>query len=107
MALGAPMLVSANVAGVETPLTAAVTVYAPAVPLAVTTAVATPAALVEAVVPMLAEAPALGTAVKVTATLLSALPLASVTSADSFDANAVEVRVLWLLPKYAYTLAAE
>jgi hypothetical protein len=98
------VFVKVNVAGVDTPATYAVTVYAPAVALAaIATDCATPELLVVAVVTPPANAalaPLEGT-VNVTAMPLSRLPFESVTVAASGLAKAVLIVVLCPLPLVA------
>src|SRR5258707_1232368 len=102
-------LVSEKFAGVETPVTEAVTLYGPpTVPLAVKiAAVATPCALVTAVLTPPANvplAPLVG-AVKVTVTPFTGLLDASLTVACSCVANAVLMVALWGVPAVALILA--
>src|SRR5260221_8529655 len=102
-------LVSEKFAGVETPVTEAVTLYGPpTVPLAVkTAAVATPCALVTAVLTPPANvplAPLVG-AVKVTVTPFTGLLEESFTVACSCVANAVLIVALWGVPAVALMLA--
>src|SRR5215467_16383202 len=104
-------LVSEKLAGVETPETEAVTVYGPpAMLLAVKTgAVATPCALVVAVLTPPAKLPLapLEGAVNVTVTPETALPPASFTVATRGAGNAVAIVVLWGVPLVAAMLAAD
>lgn len=78
------------------PVTAAVTVYAPALALAVAAALATPLALVTAAA-IVADAPEPG-AVKLTVAPGTGLPWLSLTVADSDCANAVRTVADWALP---------
>ncbi len=88
-------------AGEETPLTVAFTVYVPGVELAVAVSVAMPDAFVVAVpAPRLADAPpADGTAAKETVVLGTGVPFESATRTASWLPNAVPVDVSWLFPE--------
>ena len=86
-------------AGVAIPVVADTVYGPPAVPFAVTLAVATPDALVVAVT-VAALAP-LGGPVNVTVTPLTGLPVASFTVATNGLAKAVLIRTLWPLPLVA------
>ena len=102
-------LVSEKFAGAATPATAAVTVYPPAVALAVNVAdVATPLALVVAVFTPPAKVPLapLAGALKVTVTPLTGLLPASFTVATRGAANAVLMGALCGVPLVAVMLAA-
>jgi len=98
---GGPTLVRVNVAGEETPLTVAFTVYVPGVEFAVAVRVATPDAFVVAVpVPRVADAPpADGTAAKETVVFGTGVPFESVTRTASALPNAAPVDVSWLFPE--------
>jgi len=101
-------LVSKKLAGVDTPDTVAVTVYDPAVVLAVKPTDATPCAFVVAGFPKTAKIP-LGPfagAAKVTVAPLTGLPLASLTVTCSAVAKAVLIAILCGVPAVAVTLAA-
>ena len=98
---GGPTLVSVNVAGEETPLTVAFTVYVPGVAFAVAVSVAMPDELVVAVpAPRPADAPpADGTAANETVVVGTGVPFESTTRMARGLANAVPVGASWLFPE--------
>jgi hypothetical protein len=100
------VFVRLNVAEVVPPDTLAVTVYAPAVALAVAVALVWPLASVAAGTLSLAEAPFTGTAVNVTVAPLTGLLLASVTVTASGLPNAVPTAVLCVPPLATLTFDA-
>src|SRR5438105_7498747 len=102
---GGPTLVRVKVAGEETPLTIAFTVYVPGVEFADAVRVAMPDALVVAVpVPRVADAPPPeGTAAKETVVFGTGVPFESVTRTASGLPNAAPVGVSWLFPEETKT----
>ena len=88
-------------AGEETPLTVAFTVYVPGVEFAVAVRVAMPDAFVVAVpVPRVADAPPVdGTAAKETVVFGTGVPFESATRTASELPNAAPVDVSWLFPE--------
>src|SRR5579862_4195345 len=101
-----PTLVSAKLAGVATPATDAVTVYAPAAAFATALTLAWPPASVVAVAEdNVADAPVAGAA-KLTVTPLSGLPEASLTSTCSGAAKGARTVVLCGVPAMAVIVDA-